>query len=146
MSTQQESAPDKEVSSFPLSRLRQGCPDPIPYAYLFVHQKFRVINDLNGSGESQSYGWIPEEPWGERLVATVIEAFPSGLQIHLGGEVHLEHINPAFAKLQKNMPEWIYKGMRYDSMRSQCDLNNKDARYRFRKVSRKAFTNTRRGS
>jgi len=144
MSTQQESAPDKEVSSFPLSRLRQGCPDPIPYADLFMHQKFRVVNDLNGSGESQSYEWISEEPWGERLVATVIEAFPSGLQIHLGEE-HLEHIDSAFAKLQKKMPEWVYQGTRYDSMRSQCDLNNKVKRYQFRKVSSKAFTNTRRG-
>jgi hypothetical protein len=106
MSTQQESAADKAVSSFPLSRLRQGCPDPIPHADLFINQEFRIVNDLNGSNESQFCKWIPEEPWGERLIATVIEAFPSGLQIHLG-EQHLEHINPAFAKLQKKMPDWI---------------------------------------
>jgi hypothetical protein len=142
MSTQQESPSAEAVSSFLLSGLRNG---RIGLADLFVNQKFEIVNDLNGSNESQFCKWIPEETWGETLVATVIEAFPSGLQIHLGGEVHLEHINPAFARLQKKMPGWIYKGMRYYSMRSQCDLNNKDARYRFRKVSSKAFTNTRRG-
>jgi hypothetical protein len=141
MSTQQESPSAEAVSTFLLSGLRNG---RISIADLFGNQKFEIVNDLNGSNESQLCKWIPEEPWCERLVATVIEAFPSGLQIHLG-EKHLEHINPAFAKLQKKMPEWIYKGMRYNSMRSQCDLNNKDARYRSRKVSRKAFTNTRRG-
>jgi hypothetical protein len=140
MSTQQESSSDEEVSSFPLSRLRRGCPDPIPYAAFFMNQKFRLINDLNGSNESQLCKWIPEEPWGERLVATVIEAFPSALQIHLGEE-HLEHINPAFAELQKEMPNWIYECEK-NSRRSQWHLNNKDARYRFREVSSKAFTNT----
>jgi hypothetical protein len=142
MSTQQESPSAEAVSTFLLSGLRNG---RISIADLFGNQKFEIVNDLNGSNESQFCKWIPEETWGETLVATVIEAFPSGLQIHLGGEVHLEHINPAFARLQKKMPGWIYKGMRYYSMRSQCDLNNKDARYRFRKVSSKAFTNTRRG-
>jgi hypothetical protein len=140
MSTQQESAPDKEVSSFPLSRLRGGCPDPIPYADLFMNQKFRIVNDLNGLGELQSYEWIPEEPWGEILVATVIEAFPSGLQMETRKE-RLEHINKAFAELQQEMPNWIYEGMK-DFRRSRWHLNNEDARYRFREVSTKAFTNT----
>ena len=74
MSTQQESSPDEEVSTFLLSKLKKG---PVNITDLFANQKFRIVNDLNGSAESQSYEWIPEESWGESLVATVIEAFPS---------------------------------------------------------------------
>jgi hypothetical protein len=140
MSTQQESPSTEAVSTFLLSGLRNGS---IGIADLFGNQKFEIVNNLNGSNESQFCKWIPEEPWGDPLVATVIEGFPSGLRIYLG-EKRLEHINKAFAELQKEMPDWIYECMK-NSRRSHWHLNNEDARYRFRKVSSKAFTNTRRG-